>query len=348
MLFSRDSVFSRHYSLLIIVLYTVNLSQDSSTQNSYLSTTLLDHIQTRLKMGDKTILYLNKRGAFSSVICEDCGYLFGCWQCDTSLSVHHTPERLLCHLCGNSEIIPTQCKQCNGTRLKNVWVGTEQVESALRDIFKTAKIYRFDSDSMKTKTSKQKALQDLRESDIIIGTKMITTGFDFDNVWLIGVILLEQELSYPQYNIEERVYTNLKQLIGRGERQGKQTDVVLQSFIPQNDFVKHVSEGNYRDFFRATLQERKIFGYPPFTEMVTLEYRDTQKQKAADFMQNFFEKLELLNENYKHNMQLVSLPFKKSNQYHYKIIIKWSPLKPFLQEIKTEIMKHSKLSIIMH
>lgn len=328
--------------------YTVNLSQNKSKQSSYLSTTLLEKMQQNLDDKKKIILYLNKRGSFSSLICEDCGYLHGCPNCDTSFSVHSHPPKLLCHLCGNTDPIPLKCKKCSGTRLKNIGVGTQQIEEILGQIFSKNTIYRFDSDSVKTKTEKKAALEKLVQTDIIIGTKMITTGFDFEKVWLIGVILLEQELSYPQFNIEEKVYTNMKQLIGRGERNGEKTDIVLQTFMPENELVQMISEGNYKDFFTYTLTERKLFGYPPFTQMITLEYRDVNKQKAETFMQMLDNKLQLLNKEKKFNIQFVSLPFKKNNQYHYKIILKGDDIRNFLKNIEIEIMRNSKLSVVFY
>lgn len=160
------------------------------------------------------------------------------------------------------------------------------------------------------------------------------------------MILLEQELSYPQFNIEEKVYTNMKQLIGRGERNGEKTDIVLQTFIPQNELVQMISEGNYKDFFTYTLTERKLFQYPPFTQMITLEYRDVNKQKAETFMQMLDNKLQFLNEEKKYDIQFVSLPFKKNNQYHYKIILKGDDIRNFLKNIEIEIMRNSKLSVV--
>lgn len=327
--------------------YTINLSQDSSKENMYLSTTLLERIEENINNKKKVILYLNKRGSFSSVICQDCGYLFGCPKCDTSFSVHHTPERLLCHLCWESETIPLTCKRCHWNKLKNVWIGTQQIERTIQQLFSSSNIYRFDGDSVKTKGEKKEALEKLTSADIIIGTKMITTGFDFTNVWLIGVILLEQELSYPQYNIEEKVYTNMKQLIGRGERRGEKTDIFIQTFIPKNDFVQHITWWNYKDFFTHTLQERKLFKYPPFTEMVILEYRDSNKQKAESFASMLYNKLDSLNQEKKYDILLVSLPFKKNNQFHYKIIIKWEEIRDFLKNIEKETFRNSKLSVIM-
>lgn len=326
--------------------YTVNLSQDRSKENLYLSTTLLEKIQKNISAKKKTIIYLNKRGAFSSLICQDCSYLFECPNCDTSFSVHHHPDRLLCHLCGTQDASPISCKKCHGNRLKQVWVGTQQIESSLKEIYSSASIYRFDSDSMKTKTAKKEALEHLQNADIIIGTKMITTGFDFKNVWLIWVILLEQELSYPQYNIEEKVYTNMKQLIGRWERKGEKTDFVLQTFIPENDFVKHITEGNYKDFLKTTLDERKIFSYPPFTEMITLEYRDRFQEKAEAFISMLHNKITIFNSQGLYSVQLVNIPFRRNNQYHYKIIIKWDKIQELLHHIQPEIIRNSKLSLI--
>jgi len=235
--------------------YTVNLSQDNSRENMYLSTTLLKKIEENIKDNKKTILYLNKRGAFSCIICKDCSYLYECPKCDASFSVHNNPLKLLCHLCGTQKEYPITCKNCSGNHLKSVWVGTQQIEIALKNIFPKNNIFRFDADNIKNKTQKKEALKNLKNSEIIIGTKMITTGFDFSNVGLIGILLLEQELSFPKYDIEEKVYTNIKQLIGRGERKWEKTDIILQTFIPQNDFVKSISEGNYKDFFTKTLEE---------------------------------------------------------------------------------------------
>lgn len=109
---------------------------------------------------------------------------------------------------------------------------------------------------------------------------MLTTGFDLPNVGLIAVVLLEQELSFPQYNKEEKLYTSLKQLSGRGERKGQETDIILQTFIPKNPLINLIVEGNYKVFLTETLKERKEFEYPPFTEIATLDYRDMSKEKS--------------------------------------------------------------------
>lgn len=327
----------------------VNLSQDKSNINPYISSTLVKSIEETLNLWEKIILYLNKRWEYSCLVCKDCQKLYKCNNCDNSLSVHKHPPKLACHLCWHSENIPAKCNNCNSLNLEKVWIGTQQIESSLKNhIDKSVKIFRFDTDSIKNKTDKKVALDNLREADIIIWTKMITTWFDFEKVWLIGVILLEQELQIPKYNTEEKVYSNIKQLLWRWNRLWKKTEIILQSFIPENDIIKSIALDNYKDFFLKTLEERKLFSYPPFTEMVTIEYRDKSKDKALNFITKIFNKLEITKETEKKevSIELIKTPIKKYSNYYYKIIIKWNNLRDFLETIKFEIMRNKGLVLI--
>ena len=326
--------------------YIINLWQDSSPDNQYISNTLIQKIEDNVKNNKKVILYLNKRWAHSSLVCTDCNNLSNCERCDLSLNVHYNPLKLRCHFCGFEISLPLRCESCKSENLKKVGIGTQQIEDTLRKLFPKNNIFRFDADSVKNKSEKQKALETLRNAEIIIGTKMITTGFDFKNVWLIGVILLEQELAVPKYNIEERVYSNIKQLIWRGERNGEKTETVIQTFIPDNENIKNIIYSNYKEFFTETLKERKLFNYPPFSEMVTIEYRDKNKDKAENFMKMIHHKLEIEDSEKAYDITLVPSPIKRYNQYHYRIILKWKDIKKFLQSIKHEIMRNGKLVVI--
>ncbi len=175
---------------------------------------------------------------------------------------------------------------------------------------------------------------------------MITTGFDFHNVWLIWVILLEQELWIPAYNTKEKVYSNIKQLLWRGSRKWTISNIVIQTFIPENDIIKNITESNYKTFFKNTLKERKLFNYPPFSEILTLEYRHKSEIKSKDFMLKLKNRLDLENIDKKIDISLTPNTFKKYNQYYCKIIIKWPSIRNFIQNIKSEIMRNSWLSII--
>lgn len=334
----------------------VNLSQDQSKINNYISNTLINKIEENLNNNKKIILYINKRWEYSSLICKKCNYIYKCDNCDLSLNVHLYPEKLICHLCLDSKNIDIKCKKCNNHELIKVWIWTQQIENILKNYlqkkYNDLKIFRFDTDSIKNKKDKENALIELENADIIIWTKMITTGFDFEWVWLIWVILLEQELQIPKYNTEEKVYSNIKQLIWRWERKWEQTDIVIQTFVPENEIIQTIVNDNYKDFFIKTLKERKLFNYPPFCEMITLEYRDKNEEKAKNFILNLKNKLDIEKNNLKlENINIIDIIInpkyqKKYNQFYYKIIIKWNWLRNFIDCIKFEIFKNKGLVVI--
>ncbi len=240
---------------------------------------------------------------------------------------------------------------------------TQQIEDSLKTYFNKTpisskgegvRVFRFDTDTMKTKKSKTEALELLNNADIIIGTKMITTGFNFKKVGLIWVMLVEQELQIPKYNTEESVYTNIRQLLGRWWRVNQKTEFVIQSFIPDNEIVQSIVNDNYREFLIKTLEERKLFSYPPFWEITTLEFRHKSEQKALDFMIQLNNKLELeLNPSFLQGKEqgggikiiFNKSPMKKFNQFYFKIIIKWENIRKALQIIKPEIIRNSGLSV---
>lgn len=326
-------------------LHTIDLSFDKSTENRYLSNTLITKIWETLKNWEKILLYLNKRGNFSSYICSDCSYIYSCPHCDLSLNIHANPERLMCHHCFYECSLASTCGHCGWIELKRIWVGTEQIEWSIGKLFPKASIYRFDTDNLKNVSSKRTALEKLESTDIIIGTKMITTGFNIKNIWLIWVILIEQELNIPRYNTEELVYSNLRQLIGRWGRVWQKTEIVLQTYAINNPLIQHITQKNYRDFFMETLTERKLFHYPPFYELVYIVRKNIDREKSMKLSEKLY--LDLLEKNTEnHNITLVWKPIKRNNQYFSKIIIKWKHLRDFLEPFRKTILTNSDISII--
>lgn len=322
----------------------VNLNQDSSKENRYISNTLLKNLEKCLESWKKSIIYINKKWEFSSLVCKNCQKIFRCKNCDVSLNIHS--ERMICHICWHIEKTPEKCDNCGNSELLKIWVWTEQIEKTLKKIFPDKKIFRFDTESVKNKTEKENSLFFLEEAEIIIWTKMITTGFNFKKVGLVAVILIEQELQSNKYNSEEKLFTNIKQLLWRWARNGEKTDFIIQSFVPENESIKMIVEDNYKTFFKKTLLERKLFNYPPFCEYAILEYRNENQEKALKFTRKLKEKLDNFNFDKKIEIIFIENSFKKYNKFHYKIILKWQNLRDFLKNIKTEIFKESNLSLI--
>lgn len=326
-------------------IYTVDLNRDRSTLNPYLSTTLLSSIEKNIWAKKKTIIYLNKRWAYDLLICSECSYLFKCPRCDIALWVHKHPECLKCHHCNFQENISLSCPHCQWTRLKTVWIGTQQIEEVLKKKFPSLNIYRLDGDSVKNKSQKELSLENIKYADIVIGTKMITTWFDLRSVGSIAVVLIEQELQIAKYDTEEKIYQNIKQLIGRWGRVWEETDIILQTLIPNNEMITNITELNYKDFFIKTLHERKMFSYPPFTQMATLRYKHIEKEKSISFTQNLISKLQNLSQE---GIEIlpVSSVIKRDNQYFSKIIIKWNDVRWFLSKIKRDILSNKDLVVI--
>lgn len=325
--------------------YIVDLQRDQSKLSRYISNTLLEKIQNTLENKKKTLVYINRRWEYNLLCCLDCGHLYKCKNCDITMSVHKNPEKLVCHMCGYTKDLDLRCEKCKWSNLQKVWVWTEQVEKLLKSHFKEAKIFRLDTDSIKTKIQKESVLQNILEADIIIGTKMITTGFDFADIALIAVILLEQEIGIPKYNIEEISYNNIKQLIGRWWRQWEDKEVIIQTFISSNDTIKSISEYNYKDFVTKTLEERKMFSYPPYKDFAVLESYDKNEAKSLEFCKILKNKLDYANEDKKIEITLGQKWFKKAWNYHHKIILKWENLRGFLEVIRYEVIKNPKLSL---
>lgn len=329
-------------------IYTIDLSKDVNKENYYISNTLIEKIEENLKLNNKSILYLNRRWEFTSIICEDCDKIYKCKMCDISLSVHGTPDKLICHYCGWRESIPISCDNCQWNNLKKIGIWTQQIEKYINKKFSDANIFRADSDNVKTIKEKNEALELLKKADIIIGTKMITTWFDFENVWLIWVILLEQWLQLPFFDAEEKLYSNIRQLFGRWWRKWKKYDILVQTFIPNNPIIKIITSSNYKEFLIETLKERKSFDYPPFSELAILTYRDKNKEKARDFIELLKNKLDSIEKSNDLELTMNNTPFKRKNEYFYNIIVKWSDVRNFLKSIKREILLNPWLKVIFH
>jgi len=322
----------------------VNLSLDKSKINKYLSNSLLKEIDNCIINNKKVILYLNKRWEYSSLICSKCHKLYKCDNCDNSFSIHN--ENMICHICNMTKKVPQNCYVCNSLELQKVWVWTIQIEDILKETYANINIFRLDTDVVKNKKEKELALDMLKNAQIIIGTKMITTGFNFDWVWLIWVLLIEQELQIPKYNTTEKVYSNIKQLFWRWWRVWEKTKFIIQTFISENELIKDIVYDNYKEFFIKSINERKLFNYPPFCELASIEYRNTDAEKWLKYIKKIKEKLDLNNKYNKINIIQNPNYSKKYNQYYYKIILKWDNLRQFLDCVKTDIFKDSNLIVI--
>ena len=250
----------------------------------FLSDELVKKISETIEKGKKCLLFFNRRGSARTLLCRDCGYQFFCEHCDLAMIVHTSPMRkLLCHHCSSESIMPHDCPKCHGTNLNSVGFGIQKIEENLEKLFPDAKIARIDSDK---KRSEGIHFQEISEAQILLSTELGNT-LTIDNIELVAFLLLESEIAVPEYDIEEKIYTNIIYNARKG------SDIFIQTFVPKSDLLKNITEGNYRDFLVHTLSERKSFSYPPYQELVHIWVRDKSKERIKDIIYKLRNKLEL-------------------------------------------------------
>ncbi|KIO75482.1 primosomal protein N' [Pedobacter lusitanus] len=252
---------------------------------SYFSSVLIDDIAATLERKEQVILFQNRRGYATIMICKTCGFAPKCVNCDVSLTFHKSSGKLHCHYCGYHESSMNICPACGSVHIEQKGFGTERVEEELSLIFPDVKIARLDVDSTRTKNSLQKIIGDFQEkkTDILIGTQMVAKGLDFDNVTLIGVINADTLLNYPDFRAFERSYQLLSQVAGRAGRRDKQGKVCIQAYDADHRIIKQVVDNNYLEMYNDEIAERKQFHYPPFTRLIfiNMKHKDSNILNAA-------------------------------------------------------------------
>jgi primosomal protein N' (replication factor Y) len=241
---------------------------------------LLEKIKETLANKKQAIIFQNRRGYAPYVNCEICGHVPECPSCDVSLTYHQFSRELRCHYCGHHEPIPPVCPSCGSVGMKPVGFGTEKLEEELALIFPAAKVKRMDQDTTRNKNAFKELITALekQEIDILVGTQMVSKGFDFEHVSLVGVLDVDRALHYPDFRSGERVFQLLTQVSGRAGRRSIQGQVIIQTNQPQNSLLNKVVENNYSDFFKDEIVERGQFNYPPFSRIIKIEIKNKDKE----------------------------------------------------------------------
>ena len=265
----------------------VSIAEESRRKKmvSYFSSVLIDDIHATLAKKEQVILFQNRRGYATILICKTCGFAPKCVNCDVSLTFHKSSGKLHCHYCGYHESSMNICPACGSVHIEQKGFGTERVEEELSLIFPDVKIARLDVDSTRTKNSLQKIISDFQDkkTEILIGTQMVAKGLDFDNVTLIGVINADTLLNYPDFRAFERSYQLLAQVAGRAGRRDRQGKVCIQAYDDDHRIIKQVVNNDYTAMYEDEIAERRQFHYPPFTRLIfiNVKHKDASLLNAA-------------------------------------------------------------------
>ncbi len=256
---------------------------------SAISKTLQEALGEVIEKGQQAILYLNRRGTSTYVFCRECGYVLRCPRCDQTLTYHNDQSALICHTCNYRRQMPQKCPQCGSSQIRQYGMGTEGVEKLVQEIFPQARTLRWDWETTRQKGAHEIILSHFanHRADILIGTQMLAKGLDLPLVTLVGVILADVGLSLPDYHAGERVFQLLSQVAGRAGRSPLGGKVIFQTFQPEHYAIQAAALHDFTGFIRRELEFRKELGYPPYSRLVKLEFRDQKSEKAESAAKEF-------------------------------------------------------------
>ena len=252
-------------------------------QFSPLSRALQDGVAGALAAGHQSILFLNRRGLATFVLCRDCGKVRECPHCSVALVYHASLGRLQCHYCGSTEPLPRRCPECSSRYIKSFGVGTERIQQEVVRLFPKARVLRLDRDVMKTPEAADLIFEQMvrNEADVLVGTQLVAKGFDLPNVTTVGVVNADTSLHFPDYRSSERTFSLLTQVAGRAGRGSADSQVFIQTYTPEHPAIRHARYHDYRGFFREELELRRSFKFPPFSELILATYSHRDEARAA-------------------------------------------------------------------
>ena len=294
--------------------------------NSIFSAPLLRELDACLESGNQAMLFLNRRGYASFVMCRACGFVAKCERCDVSLVYHREENRLKCHYCGNMYSMLDVCPKCGSPFIREGYIGTEKVVRLLEEMYPGVGVLRMDNDSTRTKGAHARILGEFGEKKarILVGTQMIAKGHDFPDVTLVGILDADMSLHTADYRSVERTFQLTTQVAGRAGRASLPGKVVLQTYAPKHYVYEYVRTGDYKGFYEKEINLREVTKYPPFATIMRVLVSGSDDAKAGGVLKNIYERV-------------VSLKEKYPDKFIYLAYMR-APLKKIMDEYRMQIL----------
>ena len=335
----------------------IDLKQELANGNrSMLSADLYKAIEQNLKDKLQTILFLNRRGYSTFIMCRNCGYTVKCKNCNISMTYHSYENKLKCHYCGYEEEVVKKCPECGSDKIRYFGTGTQKLEQEIHKQFPNAKTIRMDVDTVTKKNSHEEILNKFKNEDIdiLIGTQMVVKGHHFPKVTLVGVIAADSSLNIDDYRATERTFQILTQVAGRAGRENLPGRVIIQSYNPENFSIQNAQKQNYEEFYETEVALRKQLKYPPFCDIIIIGFNSTNENEIKKVSELAYEiaTKKLDNQKFKVFKPMPSPIDKIQNKYRWRIIIKGNMdekanenLNELLKTIYNEDFKNTKVTI---
>ncbi|MTH52689.1 primosomal protein N' [Bacillus mangrovi] len=293
---------------------------------SMFSRALFEHLQARLERNEQSVLFLNRRGFSSFVMCRDCGFVIQCPNCDISMTYHRQGQKMKCHYCAHEAPMPSSCPECTSEHIRFFGTGTQKVEEELARVLPEARVIRMDVDTTSRKGAHERLLSQFGEgkADILLGTQMIAKGLDFPKVTLVGVLAADTMLHLPDFRSSEKTFQLLTQVSGRAGRHDLSGEVIIQSYSPEHYSIQLAKEHHYDGFFEREMSERKLGSYPPYYFLAVVNVSHPDLLKASGVMENIAQYLKQNTDPYTKILGPVASPIPRiKNRYRYQCMIKY-------------------------
>ncbi len=296
--------------------------------NGVFSRRLINELTDCMARGEQAIIFINRRGYSSYMMCRHCGYVAKCEQCDVSLVYHKEENVLKCHYCGNRYAVLDECPQCHSSSIKRGFVGTQAIVEQLSQLFPDKKILRMDNDTTQNKNSHAAILGEFAsgKASILVGTQMIAKGHDFPNVTLVGIVDADMSLHFADYRACERTYQLITQVAGRAGRDTKPGKVVLQTYSPHHYVYRFAANNDYKGFYEKECNLREVTKYPPFSKIVRVLVSGESEELCSRTLKGIFDDISVLSRDNRGSFAYFAAmksPVKRiQNKYRVQILMR--------------------------
>lgn len=307
-----------------VVLADMHDARIRKTIKGEFSQVLLQHIAQTLSRKEQVIVFQNRRGYSPMVNCEDCGWVPKCINCAVSLTYHQYRGAMICHYCGYREAMPEKCPSCSSTRLRTVGYGTEKLEEELSLQFPDAIVQRMDFDTTRSKTAYESILEGFEkgETNILVGTQMVTKGLDFDRVSLVGIFNADRMIHFPDFRSYERAFQLIIQVSGRAGRRSTPGTVVVQTSSVDHPLLQMILRHDITAFYEKELEDRRMHGYPPFSRLIEITVKHADKATCRNAAQELFDRVRIALPNVRVLGPGEPMIAKVRNQYLMNVLLK--------------------------
>ena len=293
------------------------------SKSPYLSDQLLTAIDHSLRSGEQTLLFLNRRGTARIILCDQCGWQALCDHCNLPLTYHGDSHIMRCHTCGRTKTAVSYCPVCNNPKIVLKSIGTKAIVDNISSIFPSARIQRFDTDNKKSERIEQHYTSILSGNiDIIVGTQILAKGLDLPKLSVVGVVIADTSLNFPDYTADERTYQLLRQVIGRVGRGHRESSVILQTYDPSNFIVQAAANGSWDDYYEREITMREKFLFPPFCFVLKLTCRRASSDAAQKKSESLADSIREMGIRVLIDGPSPSLHEKIGAKYQWQLVIK--------------------------